>query len=279
MTTAIETHQAAIPDNYVAEIDGVTAGAAELAPLAFAGFAHFTAIQVRGGAIRGLDLHLARLRGASSALYGKAHADTDLRAYLRDVLSRSPADLSLTLTAYPAEGEFTPGGDAAAPRLLIRTAPATDGPTGPLRLMSVAHERDLPAFKHVGEIGKTHHLRGAVAAGFQDAAFVDRNGHLSEATIWNLVFWDGEAVVWPKADMLVGTTMGVVRRQLSRLGVAQREAALTPEAAGHLAGAAVMNSWSPGIPVSGVDAHDLPPAPGFIDLLHRAWRAEPLLAP
>lgn len=34
------------------------ATATDLAPLAFAGYAHFTAMQVRGGGVRGLDLHL-----------------------------------------------------------------------------------------------------------------------------------------------------------------------------------------------------------------------------
>lgn len=49
--------------------------------------------------------------------------------------------------------------------------------------------------KHIGEVAKTYLLRQAVAQGFDDAAFVDRRGRLSEATIWNLAFWDGAAVV------------------------------------------------------------------------------------
>jgi len=40
------------------EINGRTATAEELSPLAFAGFAHFTAMQVREGAVRGLEFHL-----------------------------------------------------------------------------------------------------------------------------------------------------------------------------------------------------------------------------
>ena len=53
-------------------IDGQPATAAELAALAFAGHAHFTAMQVRGGRLRGLDLHLQRLRQASLELYAQA---------------------------------------------------------------------------------------------------------------------------------------------------------------------------------------------------------------
>ena len=43
---------------YAVQRNGRTATAEELAPLAFAGYAHFTAMQVRGRRVRGLDLHL-----------------------------------------------------------------------------------------------------------------------------------------------------------------------------------------------------------------------------
>ena len=76
----------------------------------------------------------------------------------------------------------------------------------------------LPDIKHVGEVAKTHFLRRAIAQGFDDAAFVDRHGRISEGSIWNLAFWTGDAVVWPVAGMLGGVTMRIVRRQLARLG-------------------------------------------------------------
>ena len=59
----------AAPFPSVAQINGVAATSDALAALAFAGHAHFTAMQVRDGHVRGLDLHLARLRDAS-ALFG-----------------------------------------------------------------------------------------------------------------------------------------------------------------------------------------------------------------
>ena len=65
----------------------------------------------------------------------------------------------------------------------------------------------------MGEVAKTYLLREAASQGHDDAAFVDRRGRLSEATIWNLAFWDGESW-WPRAAMLGGTMMGIVRRQL-----------------------------------------------------------------
>lgn len=264
---------------FVAQINGSAATAAMLAPLAFAGYAHFTAIQVRDGRIRGLDLHLERLRAASHALYGKSLPDDHVRELLRGAIATGPEDLSLTATIYSPEGEFTAAPGNAEPVVLIRTAPPASGPKGPLRLLPVKHERMLPAFKHVGEIAKTYLFREALRQGFDDAAFLDRNGRLSEASIWNLVFWDGKSVVWPEADMLTGTSMGIVRRQLSGLGIAQRAEPVTLADLPRFAGAAVMNSWTPGIAVTAVGAAVLPAAPDFQALLHRAFAAEPLTRP
>ncbi|MFE6686360.1 aminotransferase class IV family protein [Streptomyces sp. NPDC057743] len=265
--------------NFVVQRNGRAATAAELAPLAFAGYAHFTALQVRGGQIRGLDLHLERLRNASVELFGRALPDDRVRSYLRTAVESGPADLSLTATAYSPEGEFTRAGRDVEPELLVRTRPPASAPEGPLALETVAYERVLPAVKHVGEVAKTYFLRQAVARGFDDAVFVDRRGRLSEGTIWNLAFWDGESVVWPEAAVLGGSTMGIVRRQLARAGVPQRVQEITAADLPALAGAVVMNSWTPGVPVHRIDAVPLPAAPTFLELLHRAYQEEPLTSP
>ena len=266
-------------DQFIVQIDGEDAGARELAPLAFAGYAHFTAMQVRGGRLRGLDLHLRRLRGASMQLFGQALPDEAVRALLRHALASGPQDVSLTATVYSPAGEFTAGGADAALRVLVRTAAPASGPRGPLKLAVVEHERVLPTLKHVGEVAKTYYLREAVKQGCDDAAFVDRHGRLSEGTIWNLAFWDGEAVVWPKAEMLDGTMMLTVRRQLRRIGVPQREREVRLGDLASLAGAVVMNSWTPGVAVERIGDVAMPAASAFLALLRRAHEAEPPVAP
>ncbi|MFJ7064612.1 aminotransferase class IV family protein [Streptomyces sp. NPDC101115] len=262
------------------QLDGRPATADDLAALAFAGHAHFTAAQVRDGRIRGLDLHLERLHDASLTLFDRALPDALVRERLRAVLADGPGDLSLTVTVYSPDGEFAPvSHPAPAPRLLVRTGPPASGPEAPLALATVPHERFLPSVKHVGETAKTHLLRRAVAEGFDDAAFLDRRGRLSEATIWNLAFWDGTSVVWPEAAVLAGTTMGVVRRRLTALGAPQRTAPVTPADLPGLAGAAVMNSWTPGIPVHRLGPTSLPTPPDFLELLHRAYASESPVVP
>ncbi|MBB4577415.1 aminotransferase class IV family protein [Rhizobium lentis] len=267
------------PSSFVVERNGRMATADDLAPLAFAGYAHFTAMQVREGKIRGLNLHLERLRGASVELFGWALPDDRVRSYLRAALEGGPADLSLLATVYSPAGEFTVAGSDVEPEVLVRTGPAASGPKGPLALAAVEYERTIPAVKHVGEVAKTYFLRQAVRQGFDDAAFVDRTGKLSEGTIWNLAFWDGAAVVWPAADVLLGTTMSIVRRQLDRLGVSQRIRDVTRDELSTFAGAAVMNSWTPGVPVHRIGSVSLPEAPSFLEVLHRAYHSEPLVTP
>lgn len=267
------------PSSFVAQHNGLPATLEDLTPLAFAGYAHFTAMQVREGRARGLDLHLARLRAASVQMFGQALPDGHILTALRAAIQAGPADMSLVATVYSPAGEFTVAGPDARPELLLRASPPSSGPSGPLALAAMEHERMLPAVKHVGEVAKTYLLRQAVAQGFDDAAFVDRQGRLSEASIWNLAFWDGAAVVWPEAAMLTGTTMGIVRHQLDRMGVPQRTQAVTLNDVPALLGAVVMNSWTPGVPVNRIGAAALPAAPRFMELLHAAYQAEAPVAP
>ncbi len=169
--------------------------------------------------------------------------------------------MSLLATVYSSTGEFTAVEDDSAPQVLIRTGPAHSGLKGPLTLKTYKYERVLPSLKHVGEIAKTYFLRQAASSGFDDAAVEDHKGRLSEGSIWNLAFWDGEAVVWPKAPMLIGTTMSIVRRQLERMKIPQREREIIAENLSELKGAVVMNSWSPGVPVHKIHSTHLPEAP------------------
>lgn len=236
-------------------------------------------MQVREGAVRGLDLHLKRLTEASITLFGKALADEQILSALRAAIRSGPLDVSLVATISSRLGEFSVADPDVPLQLLIRTSEPSDGPIGPLGLAAFAHERFLPECKHVGEGAKTWFLRKAAEQGLEDAVFIDRHGRLSEASIWNLAFRDGEAVVWPRADKLHGITMAIVQRQLERLGVPQHERDLTLDDLPSLAGAVVMNSWTPALAVSRIAGVAMPEARPFVDLLRGAYQAEPWVVP
>ncbi|MBC3189964.1 aminotransferase class IV family protein [Pseudonocardia sp. C8] len=241
--------------------------------LAFAGFAHFTAMQVRDGAVRGLDLHLTRLQSASRDLFGREVDNRLLRDRMRQAAATGPRSLSLVVTIRAAEGEFVPAEVGRPLDVTVQTGAPSDGPSGPLRLDVVEHERFLPHVKHVGEGAKTYYLRRARHHGFDDAVFLDRTGRISEGTIWNLAFSDGDTVIWPRADLLTGTTMQVVRRQLHRAGVPQDEREVRPADLGGLS-AVLMNSWTPAVPVTSIGDRTLTPDPEFERRLRNAFDVE-----
>ncbi|WP_097231326.1 aminotransferase class IV family protein [Streptomyces zhaozhouensis] len=260
------------------QFNGRPATVEDLAPLAFAGHAHFTAFQVRDHAVRGLDLHLDRLRTASDTLFGRSLPDERITAYLRAALETAGPDCSLTCYLTTRPGEFALAGDAAVLDVLVRATDPVRAPVGPVALDLVRHERHLPGVKHVGEVAKTRFMRRAHANGFDDAAFEDRTGRLSEATIWNLAFWDGESVIWPDADRLPGVTMRILSRRLRARGVPQRTRAVRRADLDGLA-AVVMNSWSPGVPVSRIGDRRLVDDPAFVTLLGDAYADEPPTRP
>ena len=266
------------PAVYSTLINAQPARTADLAPLAFSGFAHFTAMQVRDRRVKGADLHLARLREASIRLFGSALPDEKILHNIRHAIAAGPPDMSLTATVYSPDGEFTARTMGAEPNILVRTGLPGNGPAGPVRLAVVEHERHLAAIKHVGEGAKTYYLHRAREQGFDDAAFIDRQGRLGEATIWNLVFWDGHAVVWSRAEILTGTMMGIVQRQLQRLDVPQQHREIKLGDLARYSGAAIMNSWTPGIAVTAIGTHTFPEAPPFMELLRKACEAEPATA-
>lgn len=150
----------------ITHLDGRLATAADLARLAFAGYAQFTAMQVRGHAVRGLDLHLGRLRRASDELFGRHLPDDQIVDYLRAALSEAGVpDSSLTCFVTSRPGEFAPAVDHPELEVLVKVTDPAPPPGGPLALDAVRHERHLPHIEHVGEIGKTLLLRQANARG------------------------------------------------------------------------------------------------------------------
>ena len=250
-----------------------------LGVVAFGGFAHFTAMQVRDGAVRGLDLHVDRVVDASRRLFGAELAPERVRSDLRAALASAPPDLSLTMTVFDSHREFTNEPVEPLLRTMVRKGPPSSGPEGPLALGIFEHERFMPEIKQVGEGAKTYFMRRARDEGFDDAAFVDREGRVSEASIWNLAFWDGEAVVWPRAEILTGTTMGILQRRLESVGIEQRTETVRVQELSTYQGAAVINSWTAGIEVRQVGETPFAGSSVLVKVLRDAYENEPPVQP
>ncbi|WP_313207171.1 aminotransferase class IV family protein [Stenotrophomonas sp.] len=179
---------------------------------ALVNYGHFTSIQVRGHAVQGLDLHLARLSQATRELFGSELDAAQVQAWMADALQQAGrGDASLRVTVYSRHFDFrTPL--AAVPVDVLVAVSAPVALTAPKRVRSVVWQRELPQIKHVGTFGLFAERRAAMAAGFDDALFVSATGGISEGSTWNLAVHDGERLIWPQAPALRGTAEALLQR-------------------------------------------------------------------
>lgn len=185
--------------------NGKRAGTEDLAG-ALVNYGHFTSLQVRGGAVQGLDLHLRRLREGTEALFGSTLEGTRVQAWMQAALAAEGlTDASLRVTVFSRAFDFRQPLQPVPVDVLVAVAPPVSVSTAPKRVCSVRYQRELPHLKHVGTFALFQHRRQALQAGFDDALFVDAQGKVSEGTTWNVAFARNGEVVWPQASALRGT--------------------------------------------------------------------------
>lgn len=190
----------------IIEVNGEPATEAALRVPALDSYGHFTAMQVRGGRVRGRDLHLARLDAATRELFGAGLDGERVRELLRHALG-DVSDASVRVYVH------WPAGEKHA-RVMVTVRPPQTKPDRPHGLMSVPYARPLPHIKHLGGFAQTHFLREAGRAGFDEALLTAPGGLVTEGAITNIAFWDGTSVVWPQAPSLLGITMALLEPRL-----------------------------------------------------------------
>jgi branched-subunit amino acid aminotransferase/4-amino-4-deoxychorismate lyase len=228
-----------MPSDYIAiEVNGHPAGEAALSLLEHEGWGHFTAMQVRRGRTRGLDLHLSRLEAAHRDVYGRALEGEEVRAGIRHALG-GQLDASVRVYGYWA-GQ------------IVTVREPQDMPRRPHSMTAQHFQRPLARLKHVGSWGQGRFREIALAAGFDEALLVDEAGKISEGTITNVGFWRDGTVIWPDAPKLQGITMLVLRRQLTAAGIPQAEGSVRVQDLAGYDGMILCNArgWAP---VSRVD--------------------------
>jgi branched-subunit amino acid aminotransferase/4-amino-4-deoxychorismate lyase len=196
-------------DDVTIEVDGRQADQATISLLDHEGWGHFTAMQVREGRVRGLDLHLSRLAAAHHEVYGRALDGQQVRARIRHALG---ARLHASVRVYG----YWAG-------LIVTVRAPQDTPDRPHSMTAVHFQRPLARLKHVGSWGQGRLSEAALAAGFDEGLLVDEAGIISEGTITNVGFWRDGTVIWPDAPKLQGITMLLLRRQLTAAGISQAE--------------------------------------------------------
>ena len=183
-------------------------------------YGHFTTMRVRDGAVRGLDLHLARLDAGTRAMFGSGLDPEPVRRWMRRMAEHS-SDCMLRVQVFSRAFDRDAPEREVEPDVLVAAGPVRSSPPPPPRLRSVTYLRDAPHLKHVGTFGLFHQRRLARMAGFDDALFVTPDGAIAEASVWNIGFVAGQRVVWPDAPMLEGVTMRLLATGLDALGIEQ----------------------------------------------------------
>lgn len=206
-------------------IDGRLADAATLAAL-LTNYGHLSTMQVRGGAVQGLNRHVARLQSANAELFGSALPASRIHGELASALGTAGIDdATLRVSVGAVDVAAVERGAAAEVVLLVALSPPRTAPTTPQRLQSSRHQRPLAHLKHIATLPLLHARRTARIAGFDDALLVDGAGGVLEGALWNIGFVDAEGgTVWPEGDALRGVTEGLLRAGLKSAGVAQRVA-------------------------------------------------------
>jgi branched-subunit amino acid aminotransferase/4-amino-4-deoxychorismate lyase len=197
------------------EINGEPATVEQLAYPAIVNYGHFTAMQVRRGRVRGLGLHLTRLDSATRELFGVGLEGGLVREYIRHALGTGDLDASVRVGVFQEDS----GG---RPSIMMVLRPPGQRPSVPQRLTAVSYLRPVARFKHVGTFGQIYHGEAAERAGYDDALLTGPGDVISESTISNIGFFDGNAVIWPAGPSLEGITMQLVSAALAERGIPSR---------------------------------------------------------
>ncbi|MFE0175459.1 aminotransferase class IV [Streptomyces sp. NPDC059002] len=220
------------------EIDGRPATAEGLLHPALVQTGHFTAMQIRGGRVRGIGHHLARLDAATRELFGQELDGERVRGLVRQILRDDITEASVRVHVHAPDG---------APSLMVTVRPPTELPATMAEraqaLRSVPYQRPFAHIKHLGGFAQARHADLARRAGFDDALLTGPDGEISEGSVTNIAFFDGTEVVWPSAPHLSGITMRLVEPRLPAAGLPTRHARVALADLPSYEAAFVTNAW------------------------------------
>jgi len=258
-------------------IDGLPATTEILTQLALVNYGAYTSFRVEDGAVRGLDLHLARLEASAVELFGEAVGEASLRELMRRaVADRDACWLRVSLFS-SALGARTPDWQGV-PQVMTAVSPPGSPLAQSLRLQVQTYAREAAHLKHAATFGLIRARRAARAAGFDDALFVYPDGRVSEGSLWNIGLVRGEHVTWPRAPMLSGVTQSLLQNGLERVGLTGGAEPVARTDLDRFDAAFICNSATPACAVSAIGERVLATAPDLIERLHAAWASNPAQA-
>jgi branched-subunit amino acid aminotransferase/4-amino-4-deoxychorismate lyase len=249
------------------EVDGRAPTTEQLRVWAQDSYGHFTAMQVRDGRVRGLDLHVARLDAANRELFGTGLDGALVRSHIRHALGTDLPDGTVRVKA------SRPDPDAPV-SVMVTVRPPGGMPDGAHSMQSVPYQRALAHLKRIADFGQAYYRRLAARNGFDDALLTGAGGVVSEGAATNIGLFDGTSVLWPDAPMLAGITMQLLEPRLAGAGLPTRRGPVRLADLPSFAAVFVTNAR--GIaPVGRVDDLRLPVDPGLMKTLAGVYDSVP----
>jgi branched-subunit amino acid aminotransferase/4-amino-4-deoxychorismate lyase len=263
-------------------VNGAPAERDDLLHLALVNYGAFTSMQAEQAdgvwGVRGLDLHLARLREAGLELFGAAPDEGEVRRWVREALSDQSGAASVRVNLFSRAISVRDPSARAAPDVMIMAGPPAAELDGPLALNVSRYAREAPHLKHVATFGLIRERREALAAGQDDVLFADDSGRVTEGSIWNIGFLKGDTVLWPQGPMLAGTGQALIQRGLEAVEVATGHRPIALAELPDFDAAFIVNAAMIGVPVSAIGAVRYAARPDLTALVKNAWRSNPCQA-
>ena len=254
-------------------IDGLPATPDDLAHQALVNYGAYTSFRVENGAARGLDLHLARLEQAAVELFGESPGESEFRRLMAlAVAGRDACWLRVSLFS-PDIGHRDPS-CVGRPKVMTSVSPAPPPLAHRVRITAMPYEREAPHLKHLATFGLIRARRAARAAGFDDALFVNGEGRVTEGTLWNIGFVQGDRIVWPQAPMLAGVTQTLITRGLPQIGLTGETRPIRLDEISVFDGAFLCNSATPVCPITAIDDVAFANDPVLLAKVEAAWSAQ-----
>ena len=233
-------------------VDGQPASESALSSLAFASYATFTSMRIERRGVRGLELHLARLRADAQALFGKyLDDDTVLRA-LAVALVDVARPCIVRVTVAPQRLDMMNLRDVGPLTIIVSRRSAPDLPMEPIRVTLVDDARARPLVKHGGLFAQMATRRDAQLAGFDDALYAP-GGNVSEGTTWNALFRSTDAWVFPNGPSLPGITERLIRSGLVAAGERIEDRAIGRDELSSMVAAYACNATTGAREISAID--------------------------
>ncbi len=186
----------------------------------------FETMTIRGGRVRFLDAHLARLAGGCDRLGITAMPEATLRAELDQAVRGAPdsAVLKLIVTRGSGPRGYAPRGEFPPRRLMNLFAPAGPVPedvTLRIAAQTAGQNAGLAGIKHLNRLENVLASREAAHQHCFEALMLDGSGQVAGGTMSNVFVVSRGALATPRVDRagVAGVMRALVLRECGPLGI------------------------------------------------------------